>query len=105
MIKVIAFVRKRPDLTREEFERRWTVDHTPLARLLGQRPYRVNIVRACVDDGQDPPYDGTAEMYWPDETSLREALASPEGIIAGNDVANFAASVQLVIVDEHVVCE
>jgi len=103
VIKVIAFVKKKSDLSLDEFARVWTEQHAPLARELGQRPYRVNIIRATVDDADDFPYHGTAEMYWPSEADFRAALSSPAGKIAGDDVANFAESVQLVIVDEFVV--
>lgn len=101
MIKVLAFVRKRADLSLEEFERYWIEEHAPLAKKLGQHPYRVNIVRNVLDEDSPVPFDGTAEMYWPSEQEFRAALESPEGIIAGEDVANFAESVTLVIVDEH----
>lgn len=103
MIKVIAFVRKRPDIGRDEFIRRWTEDHVKLSGKLGMSPYRINIAAAPQDDGSTPPYDGTAEMYWPDLATFRAALASPEGALAGADTDRFAASVELMVVEEHTV--
>ena len=103
MIKVIALVRRRPDLDRDEFARRWTEEHVRLSSVLGMSPYRINIAREPQDDGSTPPYDGTAEMHWPDLETFRAALASPAGVLAGDDVARFAESVELVVVDEHVV--
>lgn len=103
MIKVVAFVRKRPDLSHEEFVRRFVEDHPRLSRKLGASPYRINIARVPQDDGTTPPYDGTAEMHWPDLATFRAALASPEGIAAGQDVDRFASSVELMVVDEWVV--
>ena len=103
MIKVIALVRRRPDLSRDEFVRRWTQEHVRLSSVLGMSPYRINIAREPQDDGSTPPYDGTAEMHWPDLASFRDALASPAGVLAGEDVARFAMSVELVVVDEHVI--
>ena len=103
MIKVIALVRRRPDLDRDEFVRRWTEEHVRLSSALGMSPYRINIAREPQDDGSTPPYDGTAEMHWPDLETFRAALASPAGVLAGDDVARFAESVELVVVDEHVV--
>ncbi len=100
MIKVIAFVKKRPDLTREEFIRRWVEEHVRLSGVLGMSPYRINVAREPQDDGSTPPYDGTAEMYWPDLESFRAALASPQGALAGADTERFAASVALMVVDE-----
>ena len=103
MVKVIALVRRRADLDRAEFVRRWTQEHVRLSSVLGMSPYRINVARDPQDDGSIPPYDGTAEMYWPDLTSFRAALASPAGVLAGADVARFAASVELIVVDEYVI--
>jgi len=103
MIKVVAFVKKRPDLSREEFVRRWVEEHPKISRALGASPYRINIAHEPQDDGSAPPYDGTAEMYWRDLASFRAALASPEGQRAGADVQTFAASVELAVMDEWVV--
>ncbi|MGF1647747.1 MAG: EthD family reductase [Kineosporiaceae bacterium] len=87
MIKVVAFVRRRRDISREEFVRRWTVEHVALSSRLGMHPYRINVAVEPQDDGSAPPYDGTAEMYWPDLATFRAALASHEGVLAGDDVA------------------
>jgi uncharacterized protein (TIGR02118 family) len=103
VIKVVAFVRRRRDISHDEFVRRWTVDHVALSSRLGMDPYRINIAVDPQDDGSTPPYDGTAEMYWPDLATFRAALASPDGVLAGDDVANFAESVELAVVEEHVV--
>ncbi len=103
MIKVVAFVTKRPDLTRDEFIRRWTEDHIRLSKVLGASPYRINVAVGLQPDGYEPPYDGTAEMYWPDLETFRAALASPEGALAGADVDNFAARVELAVYEEWVV--
>ena len=103
MIKVVAFVRKRPDISREEFIKRWTEDHTKLSKVLGASPYRINIVAATQYNNATPPYDGTAEMYWPDRATFEAALASRQGKLAGDDVANFAASVELSVMEEWLV--
>lgn len=102
-VKVVALVRRRRDLTRQQFLERWTGAHVALSSRLGMRPYRINVALEPQDDGSVPPYDGTAEMYWPDLESFRSALASPEGVLAGEDVAAFAESVELVVVEEFVV--
>jgi len=103
MIKVIALVRRRPDLDREEFVRRWTEEHVRLSSVLGMSPYRINIAHGPQDDGSTPSYDGTAEMHWPDLATFRAALASPAGVLAGEDVTRFAASVELIVVDEYLI--
>ncbi len=99
-LKVVALVRKLPGLSREEFTRLWVEEHTRISVPLGMSPYRINIV-TDTPDGHMPPYDGSAEMYWPSRLALDAALASEQGALAGTDTARFASEVTLLIVDEH----
>jgi len=101
-VKVIAFVRKLPGLSREEFAQRWTQEHVRVSTKLGMSPYRINISVSGLND-EVPLFDGTAEMYWPSMTALRAALAGPQGLLAAEDTKQFASEVQLMIVDEHIV--
>ena len=103
MIKVVALVRRRPDIPRDEFIRLWTQEHVRLSQQLGMSPYRINIATESQDNDDGPPYDGTAEMYWPSLLEFRTALASVDGVLAGVDVTRFAASVELMVVDEWVI--
>lgn len=98
----MALVRKRPDLSRDEFARLWIEEHTRVSVPLGMSPYRINIV-TDTPDGRNPAYDGTAEMYWPSREALDAALASKQGVLAGIDTERFATDVTLLIVDENVV--
>ena len=99
-LKVVALVRKLPALSREEFTRRWVEEHTRVSVPLGMSPYRINIVTDS-PGGASPPYDGSAEMYWPSRAALDAALASEQGVLAGTDTQRFASEVTLLIVDEH----
>lgn len=99
-LKVVALVKKRPELSREDFVRLWVDEHTRLSVPLGMSPYRINIV-TDTPDGREPLYDGSAEMYWPSREALDAALASDQGVLAGIDTERFATEVTLLIVDEH----
>lgn len=103
MIKLVAFVRRRPDLSPERFGAYWTGVHAPLAaRIPGMRGYRINLAR---DPGTLPaaPYDGSAEIWFDDRAAMEAGLASPEGVAAGADVANFAEPVRFLVTEEHVI--
>ncbi len=95
-------MRKRPELSCEEFTRLWVEEHTRVSVPLGMSPYRINIV-TDTPDGREPAYDGSAEMYWPSRQALDAALASDQGVLAGTDTERFATEVSLLIVDEHIV--
>lgn len=103
MIKMIAFVKKRADLSREEFIKRWVEDHTKLSSILGMKGYRINVTLEPEPDGNIAPYDGTAEMWWPDEATMRTALQSNAGLIAGEDTKRFAKSVTFAYTEEFIV--
>jgi len=89
MVKVIFLVHKRPDLSREEFQRYWRETHSKIAsNVPGLQKYIQNHAIPG-PDGTDPPYDGFAEMWWNDAASLQQALESPQGRAANADLQNF----------------
>ncbi len=103
MVKLVALVRKRPDLSVEAFAAYWTGTHAPLAAAIpGMRGYRINIAG---DPGGMPaaPFDGSAELWWDSREALEAGLASPQGVAAGEDVGNFAESLVFLVTHEHVV--
>jgi len=103
MIKMVAFVKKRPDISREEFISLWTEDHVKLSSILGMKGYRINVTMAPHPGGEPAPYDGTAEMWWEDEKSMFDALGSEAGQRAGEDTTRFAESVEFAYTKEYVV--
>ncbi|MEM6427819.1 MAG: EthD family reductase [Deinococcota bacterium] len=104
MIKMVAFVKKKPELSREEFVRLWTGEHVKLSKVLGMKGYRINIALEPQPMGNtNAPYDGTAEIWWEDEASMTAALNSPENELAAGDVANFAEVLEFVYTEEFVV--
>jgi uncharacterized protein (TIGR02118 family) len=92
MIKLIALLKRKPGMSKEEFEKRWLLEHTKLSsKIPGLRGYRINIAINHQPDGDDiePIYDGTAELWWDSLEEMEAAFASQAGIIAGNDADQF----------------
>ena len=106
MIKLIALLKRKPGLTRQEFADRWLNDHIKLSsKMPGLRGYRVNI---AIDhqpdgDGVEPIYDGTAELWWDSVEAMEAAFDSPEGKIAGKDADQFAELRIHIYTEEHFV--
>ena len=104
MIKLIALLKRKPGLTREEFAQRWLNDHIKLSsKMPGLRGYRVNI---AIDhqpdgDGVEPIYDGTAELWWDSVEAMEAAFDSQEGKIAGEDADQFAELRIHIYTEEH----
>lgn len=103
MIKMVAFVKKLPHLTREEFIQRWVHEHTELSKILGMKGYRINIALEPQPLENLPPYDGTAEIWWESVEQMSAALNSPENAIAGKDTERFCEVLQFVYTEEFVI--
>lgn len=104
MIKLIALLKRKPGLTREEFADRWLNDHIKLSsKMPGLRGYRVNIAIDHQPDGDgiEPIYDGTAELWWDSVAAMEAAFDSQEGKIAGEDADQFAELRIHIYTEEH----
>jgi uncharacterized protein (TIGR02118 family) len=91
-VEQISFVRRLPELTREEFAAHWSDRHTPLVPVHhpGVARYIQNVVVDSLTDGA-PDVDGIAQLYFRTARDLHERFYdSEEGKrIVGEDVARF----------------
>jgi uncharacterized protein (TIGR02118 family) len=104
-VKLIALVTRKPGLDPAEFASYWREVHAPLAAAIpGMRGYRINVAG---DPGEmaPAPYDGSAEIWFDSREAMAAGLGSPQGRIAGDDTAHFAASVTFLVTEETVVIE
>jgi uncharacterized protein (TIGR02118 family) len=122
MIKLVFCLRRRDDLSREEFQRYWLEQHGPLVRshadVLGIRRY---VQVHSIDDGislavagpRNPPapFDGVAELWFDDLEALAAAGSTEAGRAAGAallaDERMFIdlESSPLFLAEEHVIIE
>jgi uncharacterized protein (TIGR02118 family) len=98
MIKLVFTLRRREDMTREEFQRYWREQHAPLVRrhadALGIRRYvQVHACDTPLDEaiagprGSEPRfYDGVAELWWDSLEELVAAFSSDAGQAAGQEL-------------------
>jgi uncharacterized protein (TIGR02118 family) len=98
VIKLVFCLRRRADLSREEFQRHWRETHAPLVRergpALGIRRYvqdhtlpaGTSAALAASRDVEEDEYDGVAELWWDSAESLAAAVATPEGRRAGAEL-------------------
>ena len=93
MIKVLAVLKRKEGMTRDEFVRYWRSTHIPMVKKLpGIRKFVCNIV---VDDFRQPnypavdTYDGVSELYFDDLEAADRAFNSEQGQINGDDARNF----------------
>lgn len=73
MIKLVGFVRRRPDIDRQAFVDHWTGPHASIAkRLPSVRAYRINIL----PEGNESGFDGFYEMWFDTQEDLDQARRS-----------------------------
>lgn len=104
MIKLIYCIRRREDLTHEEFSRYWREVHAPIAaRIPGLLKLVQNHARRIPGDRREPDFDGVAELWFESPRSLLEARNSPAWMASGEDEANFIAPTGFayLVVEEH----
>lgn len=93
MIKMVVEVWKKPEMTDEQFARRWLVEHGALVRANAKAMGFVRYVQShkrvspeidafAQGRGWKRPPDGLTEVWWESEDAMQAALSSPEGIEA-----------------------
>lgn len=76
MIKVVAVLTAKEDLSREEFLHKWNVEHPVLVRKLpGLRRYRQN---PAIEHHKAWPFDGMAELWFDSVAAVKTAYAGEE---------------------------
>ncbi len=104
-IKLIALLKAKPGMSREEFLRRWVEGHAPLTlRFKNLKGYRINV---AIEEYQelegDLPYDGTAELWWDSLEQMQEDFASEEAAAAVADADTFTVVRTHIYTEEFVV--
>lgn len=122
MIKMNFCVRKRDDISEENFHNYWLNEHGPLVK---SHRKSLCILKYCQSHavfpelgdmarsqrGMESKYDGVAELWWENVDVLQAALMSDEGLQAGSelieDEAKFIdlAKSTIFFSEEHVIFE
>jgi hypothetical protein len=90
---MVVEVWKKPEMTDEQFARRWLVEHGALVRANAKAMGFVRYVQShkrvspeidafAQGRGWKRPPDGLTEVWWESEEAMQAALSSPEGIEA-----------------------
>ena len=106
-VKSVGFVKRKPGMAVEAFQRHWLEVHGPLgAAIPGMRRYVQSRTRlAAYDRGREPTWDGIATIWFGDSTALRAATTTPDWERAKADDPNFLAPapVTFIVTTEHVI--
>ena len=101
MVKVHIWLRKRDEMSAEEFRSYWEQQHAPIARdgYANLKGYVVNVVTR-VPQGQEAPYDGVAELRWDSREDFSADMKSEAAARATEDLKTFTSASGLLFVEQ-----
>ena len=107
MAKGIGFVKRKPGMPVEEFQKHWREVHGPMGNdVPNVRRYEQSHTRlAAYAKGREPKWDGISSIWFDDSKALRAAMQSPEFRQVQTDDPNFLAPgpVPFIITTEHLI--
>ena len=93
MVKVVRFVKRRKDLTHEQFKAYWLNKHSQLEKMVMEKtPMRKIVATFPTGEtvgGKEPPFDGMVELYFDSIEDMRATFASEIPKIMRRDEENF----------------
>lgn len=107
LLKRMSTLKRRPDVTEEDFRREWKVHADYVRKMPGVAGYRQNVIVARERvKGQpcgyaDLPIDGIVELWFEDTSMLDAAFASPAGQVTMKHATTFLAEITAFVVSEH----
>ena len=103
-VKLIALVKAKPGMSREDFTKRWVKEHCPLTlKFKNLKGYRVNIaIEEYQEIEGELPYDGTAELWWDSLEEMKEDFASSEAEAAVADAGTFTVTLTHIYTREYI---
>ncbi|MFH0916166.1 MAG: EthD domain-containing protein [bacterium] len=106
MIKAVIFVKRRKDLTREQFRDYWLTQHSKLEKENAEKNWVRKIVASfTVEDDSlpEPPFDGMVELYFDSIEDMKKDVQGEQRKIMRADEENFCdhSEEQLVVITQE----
>lgn len=107
LLKRISTLKRRPDISEEDFRREWVVHRDLVSKMPGVSAYRQNVILARERIKGSPcgydelPIDGIVELWFESTESLNAAFASPPGRTTMAHAKTFLAEITAFVVVEH----
>ena len=103
MLKVISLLKRKEEISLEEF-RKWALeDHPALGkRIPGIRNYRMSVV---IEDSPDLPYHAVSEFCFENNEARVAGFSTPEGKAAAEDAGAHCSSRVHLLTEEKVIIE
>ncbi|MEA2626505.1 MAG: hypothetical protein QOD06_2550 [Candidatus Binatota bacterium] len=108
MIKLVAFLKRKPGTSPEAFQDYWRAEHGPKVRAVqGIRGYVQSHTLLSGYRKGEPAYDGVAELWYDDTGTMRAASESAEWAAVRRDEPSFmdVDALAWVLTEEHVIAD
>ena len=106
MPKMVAFLKRRPELSVEQFQAHWNSPHGKLGSAVpGARRYvQSHPLMSSYLKGRTPLWDGVAEVWFENEDAMRSNANTPEYKAVLADEPNFLAeNAKFIITTERII--
>jgi uncharacterized protein (TIGR02118 family) len=107
LLKRISTLRRRSDVSEDDFRREWKVHGTMVQEMPGVGGYRQNVITARERVKGQPcgydelPIDGIVELWFETPATLETAFASPQGKRTMAHAKTFLSEITAFLVEEH----
>jgi len=103
MLKVISLLKRKEDISLEDF-RKWALEeHPPKGKALpGIRHYRMSV---ALSDNPAAPADAVSEMWFDDDDARQAAFATPQGKAAAEDAIAHCSARMHLLTEEKILIE
>jgi uncharacterized protein (TIGR02118 family) len=107
LLKRISTLKRRPELSEDDFRREWMVHRDLVRQMPGVAGYRQNVVIARERIKGQPcgydelPIDGIAELWFQDAAALEAAFGSPASRTTMTHAKTFLGEITAFGVEEH----
>jgi len=108
MVKVLTFLKRKPEMSVEDFQRYWLTRHPDVVtRLPGVRRYVQSHTLPSAYKRGEPVYDGIAEVWADDTDALRAMTRSPQNAAVRADEAEFIdrERMGIIVTEDHTVVD
>ncbi len=93
MIKLIRFVKRRKDLTRQQFKDYWLNEHSKLEKVVMEKTPTRKIVASFATGemigGKEAPFDGMVELYYDSLEDMKASFGGEIPAMMRKDEQNF----------------
>jgi uncharacterized protein (TIGR02118 family) len=93
MIKVVRFVKRRKDLTQEQFKQYWLKEHSKLETIvMAKTPVKKIVASFATGEmigGAEPLFDGMVELYYDSIDDMKNAFGGDIPAMMRKDEENF----------------